>query len=209
MCRKRMGGGGMTARDLLDRASITDVWRALGGGELRLGRGRAWWRDGDSYSVSLNQDKNVFFDFVAGKGGGILDLVRTVNGCDRRDALRWLADDRGVSLDNDRPLTREEKRRYVQRRSHVESKARNLTKWRRDILRRLRGDRNRLYESENSASAVARALLATGDGSGDEDAWRDIWQHAHDGLRADAIDRQIRRLESASPGEFLELQGAA
>ena len=199
----------MTARDLLDRASITDVWRALGGGELRHGRGRAWWRDGDSYSVSLNQDKNVFFDFVAGEGGGILDLVRTVNGCDRRDALRWLADDRGVSLDNDRPLTREEKRRYVQRRSHVESKARNLTKWRRDILRRLRGDRNRLYESENSASAVARALLATGDGSGDEDAWRDIWQHAHDDLRADAIDRQIRRLESASPGEFLELQGAA
>ena len=73
----------MTARDIIDQASIVSVWAAVGGGPLRYGRGKAFWRDGDGYSVSLNQDKNVFFDFVTSTGS-ILDLVRTVNGCDRR-----------------------------------------------------------------------------------------------------------------------------
>ena len=203
----------MTVRDLIDGASILSVWNALGGGELRHGRGRAWWRDGDGYNVSLEESKGTWYDHAHGQGGGILDLIQTVLGSDRRNAVRWLADDRGVNLDNDRPLTREEKRRYAQRRSHAESKAQDLTGWRRDILRRLRGERNALYQSENMASAAARALLATGDGSGDKDAWRDIWQHAHDDLRADDIDRQIQRLESASPRELVamrqELQRAA
>ena len=203
----------MTVRDLIDGASILRVWNALGGGELRHGRGRACWRDGDGYNVSLEESKGTWYDHAHGQGGGILDLIQTVLGSDRRDAVRWLADDRGVSLDNDRPLTREEKRCYAQWRSRAVSEARNLTEWRRDKLLRLRDERNPLYESENMASAAARALLATGDGSGDEDAWRDIWQHAHDDLRADAIDRQIQRLESASPGELVamrqELQRAA
>ena len=103
-------------------------------------------------------------------------FIETVLGCDRRNALRWLADHLGVSLDDRQPLTREEKRRYAQRRANAESKAQNLTDWWRGTLRRLRGERNALYESENMASAVARTLLATGDGSGDEDAWGDIWR---------------------------------
>ena len=176
---------------------------------MRHGRGAAWWRDGDGYSISLNQDKNVFFDFVAGAGGGVLMLIETVLGCDRRDALRWLADHLGVALDSQQPLTPAEKRDYAIRRAAAELKARELTEQRKQRLRALCDRRNILYRSENGNSGVARVLLATGNGSGDEDAWDDIWRHAHDDLRADAIDRQIRRLESASPGEFLELQGAA
>ena len=154
-----------------------------------------------------DDDRGVWYDHAHGKGGGILDLIQTVLGCDRRgDAVRWLADHLGVSLDNDRPLTREEKRRYAQRRGRAESQAQNLTEWRRDTLRRLRGERNLLYESENMASAVARTLLATGDGSGDEDAWRDIWAHAHDDLRADNIDREIQRIESATPAELVTIR---
>ncbi len=35
----------MTAAEaILDHVSISAVWRALGGGELRHGRGRAFWR---------------------------------------------------------------------------------------------------------------------------------------------------------------------
>ncbi len=195
----------MTVGDLLDRASISDVWADLGGGELRHGRGKAFWRDGDAYSVSLNQDKNVFFDFVTGTGGGVLMLIETVLGCDRRNALRWLADHLGVSLDDRQPLTREEKRRYAQRRSGAESKAQNLTGWRRDTLRRLRGERNPLYESENMASAVARTLLAE-TGGGDDEAWAHIFEHALDDQRADQIDREIQRLESATPAELVVIR---
>ena len=148
----------MRARDLLDRTSITDVWIALGGAELRHGRGKAFWRDGDGDSVSLNQDNNVFFDFVAGTGGGVLVLIETVLGCDRREAVRWLASHLNVTLDGDRPLTPAQKRDYAIRRAAAERKARELTEWRRARLRRLRGERNRLYISENGASAIARIL---------------------------------------------------
>lgn len=195
-----------TARQILDRTSIVEVWHALGGGPLRHHRGVAWWRDGDGYSVSLNQDKNVFFDFVTGEGGGILDLVRAANGCDRREALAWLARQLGAELDDRRPLTRAEKREYAQRRRHAEFQAQDLTDWRRDTLRRLRGERNPLYESENLACAVARVLLATGDGSSDENAWREIWKYAHDDLRAEEIDRRVQRIENATPGELVAMR---
>ena len=187
----------MTARDLLDRAVISTVWTALGRGPLRHGRGQAFWRSGDGHNISL-----VWYDHARDEGGGVLDLIQTVLGCDRRDAVRWLANHVGVSLDNDRPLTRDEKRRYAQRRSGAESQARNLTEWRRDILRRLRGERNLLYESENMASAVARTLLAE-TGGGDDEAWAYIFEHARDHHRADQIHREIPRIESATPAELV------
>ena len=196
----------MRAADVLDQASITDVWAALGGDDLRHGRGRAWWRDGDGYSIALDDTKGCWFDHARGTGGGMLSLIETVLGCERRVAIKWLADHQNVCLDDHRPLTHDEKRRYAQRRGHAESKAQNLTDWRRNTLRRLRGDRNPLYESEDMACAVARVLLATGDGSGDENAWNDIWKHAHDDLRADAIDHKIRRLETATPGQLVAMR---
>ena len=150
----------MTARDLLDRAVISTVWTALGGGPLRHRRGKAFWRDGDGDNIAVNESKNVFFDHAHGTGGGVLALIGTVRGGDRRDAVKWLASHLGVSLDDDRQLTRDEKRRYAQRRRNAESKAQNLTEWRRDILRRLRDARNRFHLSENMISAVARTLLA-------------------------------------------------
>ena len=186
-----------TPRDIIAQASILSVWAALGGGPLRHGRGRAWWRNGDGDNVALDEIKGCFYDHAHGTGGGVLMLIEIVRGCDRRAAIKWLADHQNVNLDDHRPLTCDEKRRYARRRSRAESKAADLTERRRDTLRRLRGERNRLYESENMACAVARVLLATGDGSGDEAAWRNIWQHAIDDLQADAIDREIQRIESA------------
>jgi hypothetical protein len=34
--------------------NIVEVWLALGGGPLRARRGKAFWRGGDSYSVSVD-----------------------------------------------------------------------------------------------------------------------------------------------------------
>lgn len=70
--------------------TITEVWRVLGGGPLRHGRGRAFWRDGDGYNVAIDARKNVFFDHVAGAGGGVLDLVQAARCCDRSEAWAWL-----------------------------------------------------------------------------------------------------------------------
>ena len=64
----------------------------------------------------------------------------------------------------------------------------------RDTVDRLRVERNSLYVSENANSAVARVLLVIR-GRGDEGAWREIWDHCHDDLKADEIDREIRRIE--------------
>ena len=199
----------MTARDIIDQASITHIWSTLGGGELRHGRGKAFWRDDDGYSVSLNEDKNVFFDFATGAGGGILDLVQSVNGCSRSDALRWLASHLNVDLDNQRPLTVAEKREYAIRRAAAERKAQDLTEQRKQRFRALCDRRNIQYLSENGNSAIARTLLATTGGEGDEDAWRDIWRHAHEDLRADAVDRKIQKLKTATPGELVAMQGSA
>ncbi len=92
----------MTAAEIVSQVHISCAWRALGGGDLRRGRGRAWWRNGDGYSVSLNDARGCWYDHRDGIGGGVLDLVVHVRGCARQDALRWLADLIGATLD-DRP----------------------------------------------------------------------------------------------------------
>ena len=198
-----------TPHDIIDQASISGVWLGLGGRPLRHGRGVAWWRNGDGYSIALDETKGCWFDHAQGEGGGILDLIQAVFGCDRKESLRWLADHQGVTLD-DRPLTREEKRRYAQRRTRAESAACDLTEWRRRVLRESRDERNRLFSSEQIVSAVARTLLTTEcDGDDDEAAWSEIWRCALDHLEADAIDREIQRLESAAPAELVKIRQAA
>ena len=187
----------MTPRELLDRASITDLWTALGGGPLRHGRGRAFWRDGYGNNVAVNETKNVFFDHAHGAGGGVLDLIQTALDCDRSAALRWLAQHLGVALDGERPWTAAEKRESAQQRAGAEQKAHELVEWRRDRLRGLRDDRNRLYISENGTCAIARTLLATG--CEDEAAWAAIWARAHDNRRADEIAAEIERVEELTP----------
>ncbi len=101
---------------IFTRLSIGEVWAALGGGPLRHGRGRAFWRDGDGYNISLKDAKGTWYDFTAGTGGGVLDLIQLVRDCSRQDALRWLSDFAGIPL-LDRPLSREEKFAYADARA--------------------------------------------------------------------------------------------
>ena len=75
---------------------IRDVWRALGGGPLRHGYGRAFWRDGDGWNVRLYTDSDCFKDFVTGVYGGRLRLVMTALQCDKPSSLQWLTDHMGM-----------------------------------------------------------------------------------------------------------------
>jgi hypothetical protein len=88
------------------RVPIDQVWAALGGCQLRRGRGQAFWRGGDGYSVSLDLKRGLWFDHVDAHGGDVFALVRTALGCDFRAALRWLEDFAGIS----HPATPERKR---------------------------------------------------------------------------------------------------
>ena len=191
----------MSPRDAIDRASIVDIWASLGGGDLRHGRGVAFWRGGDGLNVSLDEAKGVFFDHAHGTGGGILALVETVLGCDRPAALRWLAAHLGVELDGQWSLTAAEKRAYAIRRCEAERKARELTASRKQRLRGLRDDRDRLYISENSTCAIARTSLATG--VEDKQGWAAIWARAHDDLRGDEVEADIERIESMTLAELV------
>ncbi len=108
------------ANDVLSQVRISEVYTALTGlTPRRTGRdtwrGPATWRNGDGFNVSMDDSRGVWHDFVTGEGGGVLDLVQRVQGVNRADALRWVADFAGVTLD-DRPATRETRRAIGERR---------------------------------------------------------------------------------------------
>jgi hypothetical protein len=121
--------------DILSRVKISEVWRALGGPELRRTgsdayRGSGWWRGGQGLNVSLNDAKNTYNDFVSGHGGGLFDLVVLVRGGTRADALRWLADLAGVPLD-DKPLSAADRARWAAERREFERDLPEARYWRR------------------------------------------------------------------------------
>ena len=126
--------GGPRPREKPDDArplKILNVWAALGGGELRNRRGRAFWRDGDGYSVTLDEVKNAWYDFRDGMGGGVLSLVETVGGYSRGEALTWL--ERNCGLDPRRALSPQEKRLYAAQAAGTERLAERLTDFARGL----------------------------------------------------------------------------
>lgn len=91
----------MNASALTRSVCISDVFCALGGQKPRRdGRTRAFWRNGDGYSIALNDERNSWRDFRDSVGGGVIDLIQLVNGGSRLDALHWLADFAGEKLDS-------------------------------------------------------------------------------------------------------------
>jgi len=88
------------AQTILSGTSIVEVWHALGGGEIRHGRGQAFWRGGDGWSASIDDNRGLWFDHRDCVGGGILDLIQHVRGGTRVEALQWLGTLAGVRLDH-------------------------------------------------------------------------------------------------------------
>lgn len=120
-----------TVTDLIAATKISDVWVALGGDPpSKHGRARAFYRDGrNADAVSLNGSKACWHDFVTGAGGGVLDLIQHVLGCDRGAALRWLATFTGVPL-TDRAPTAAERRSLSARRERDQREMLDAEAWR-------------------------------------------------------------------------------
>ncbi|MBI4906593.1 MAG: hypothetical protein HY820_23390 [Acidobacteria bacterium] len=98
--RPEMGGRPSARSFHIDwgRLRILDVWRDLGGGELRGNRGRAFWRDGDGYNVSIDPDRQVWYDHARAEGGGFLELAAVALGS-KAAAVQWIAVMYGEALD--------------------------------------------------------------------------------------------------------------
>jgi hypothetical protein len=126
------------AQDVVARVRISDVYRDLSGAiPRRTGpdtwRAQATWRNGDGYNVALDDSRGVFHDFVTDEGGGVLGLVEIVRGCSKADALRWLADFAGVSLEDKEPDP-EARARWARERRELERDLPEARYWRRAVL---------------------------------------------------------------------------
>jgi hypothetical protein len=116
----------MTAAAIIGSTTITAVWVGLGGDPSVHHRARAFYRDGDNpQTVLLNDAKGCWYDFRDNIGGGILDLIQRVLGCDRSTALRWLADFTGLQLD-EQPFAAKARRQYARRCARAQQLAREV-----------------------------------------------------------------------------------
>ena len=93
--------------------------------------------------------RGVWHDFVMDEGGGILDLVKRIRGGNRADALRWCADFAGVPLD-ERPVSTEDRARWVAERRELERDLRGARYWRRAAVtlgeETLEREKSRLFD---------------------------------------------------------------
>jgi hypothetical protein len=115
---------------ILDSVSITDVWVTLGGDVPKNGRASAFYRGGDNKeSVSIEDDKGVWYDHRDNMGGGILSLIQHVLACGKREAARWLSDFTGLPLDDKlfTPIQRED---YARRKSEDQRIAQDVNDFR-------------------------------------------------------------------------------
>ena len=196
----------MTASDIVEAANFHALLIALGFQRPKRGTRTqcALCNAKNPTTFSFDTNRGLWHCFRCGSGGGVLDLVQAVNGGDRRSALQWLADFVGLPL-NGHALTPTARRAWRRKRQRAESLARNLTGWRQRVLQRLEDERNHLWDSENIASAWARMEIAEPSGK-HEVMWSHVWRHAHDDVKAVAIDEEIRRIESATPTELVAIR---
>lgn len=91
--------------DVLGYAKISKIYLALGG-KLPGRRGVTFWRGGDGFNVSFDDERGFWRNFKTGDHGGILALVMKARDCSKREPLQWVADLHGLRLE--KPSTEEQ-----------------------------------------------------------------------------------------------------
>jgi hypothetical protein len=127
-----------TTSEILHSVKVSEVYLALTGKHVKRTGGDKWravalWRGGDGLSVSGDDGRGVWKDFAGNEGGGMLDLVVRVRGGPRQDALRWVAELAGISLEN-KPQSPRERREWIQERRKLECELPQARYWRRAMV---------------------------------------------------------------------------
>jgi hypothetical protein len=192
----------MTITDLIAAVRISNVAIALG---ITLDRTHrravASWRRGQNFSVSLNDEKNCWHDFVTNESGGLLSFVERVRGCNRRDAILWLGEFAGMPLDD---RTNADKQNWARRMRAARSEAGAMVQWRKETLEGLRQQRNQLmYRYHRALRYVSRQAPEESERRGD--LLYELALHVADTQwdRVEALDAQIDRLEAMSDDDLL------
>ncbi len=150
----------MTAGEILERVTITEVWEALGGSPPRFRRASAFWRETKDLNVSLNDEKGAWYDHARGEGGGVLDLVMHIRGGSRADALEWIAERFCLPLEG-RELTPAERRRYARVVELAKPLARAAWHWRQGRIAELNDAKRAALDGEHlDADALAMSARA-------------------------------------------------
>jgi hypothetical protein len=128
----------------LSSIPLLAVWRRLGGAEPRRDRAPAFWRRSHDFNISLNLTRSVWYDHAAASGGGVLALVQTVRGCDRREAVAWLLAEGFLAVKTWSPA---EKRKHVGDVATADAIARDILWWRDALIVELNSTKVRAFES--------------------------------------------------------------
>ena len=120
---------------------------------MRGKRGKAFWRNGDAYSIALEPTKGTWYDHRDGRGGGALALVEIALGCNRRSALQWLE---GKGFIEPRMLTHGQRCDRVRRSTTAGTMASDIAYWRSAFIMEL-GVRKVAAAEAGCDAAFARA----------------------------------------------------
>jgi hypothetical protein len=95
----------MTERGDIGKLMPT-VARALLGEPVREHSTPKDWRYGRKGSLSIDIERGTWFSHEEDAGGGVLDLIRRERKCSVAEALRWIKDDLGATIEPVRDTTR-------------------------------------------------------------------------------------------------------
>ena len=168
--------------------------------EVKRGRYPAWFRGGDSDSLSVNDRFGSWHDFKTGQNGGILDLIELALRCSRREAVQWLADHHGVSLDGCR--TPAEAHVWRQRSQRVKAAAGELEALRRSLTSFQRAIRNTFWDSCNDLERWADSRP----GFSEDPRWEEFARVPSRRRLADAVDRYITEVGQMGARELIALR---
>ena len=143
----------------IEDLDIHQVWAALGGGPLRGNRGRAFWRDGDGWNITLDRSKGAWYDQRDHIGGGIVALVELTIGVDRRAALAWLGVNFGVtSISPTSTYSLAERREFARRREQARAVAERLIERRDEVFDMIREAKRKKLEEYHLLNRAAHEV---------------------------------------------------
>ena len=196
----------MTASEIVESANFHELLIALGFQRPKRGTRTqcALCNAKNPRTFSFDTNRGLWHCFRCDRGGGVLDLVQAAHGCERKAALRWLAEFVGVLLGRT-TFSPAERRKYAKTRRRAEAWAEDLTDWCARIVAYLRARRHALWDTERLVSAWAREHLNDPSMANDW-RWEVVYAHAFDNQRGDALNELIEQIEASSPMELAAMR---